>query len=62
VRSALATAAASAGITTKQIMEAADWRSDLFLNNFTTSLVAIRLGKQCCPLLQQILYKHHVDM
>ena len=61
VRSTSATAAASAGITTNQIMEAADWRSESVFERFYYKPSA-KLDKQCCPPHQQILYKHHVDM
>jgi len=63
VRSASATAAASAGITTNEIMDAAVGDLNLFLRGFITNQATVTLWeKQCCPNLQQILYKQHIDM
>ena len=60
VRSASASAAASAGVTTNQIMETADWSSESVFQRFYYRPSTV--NAECYHLLSQIRYKHHVDM
>jgi len=55
--------AATAGITTNQILKQPIGTLNLFFNSSITSLpVQMLLEHQYCQLLPQVHYKHHVDM